>query len=111
MAQRISRAKQRIKATGIPFRMPPKPEWADRLRVVLHVLYVIFDEGYTATSGPDLQRAELTREAIRLTRAVRRLLPGDGEVAGLLALMVLTDARRPARTRPDGGLIPLAEQG
>ncbi len=110
MAQRISRAKQRIRATGIPFRVPPEPERADRLRVVLHVLYLIFNEGYTATSGPDLHRVELTREAIRLVRAVHRLLPADGEVAGLLALMLLTDARRPGRTRPDGGLIPLADQ-
>jgi RNA polymerase sigma factor (sigma-70 family) len=110
MAQRISRAKQRIRATGIPFRMPPEPELAERLRVVLHVLYLIFNEGYTATSGPDLQRLELTREAIRLTREVRRLLPDDGEVAGLLALMLLTDARRAARTRPDGALVPLAKQ-
>jgi RNA polymerase sigma factor (sigma-70 family) len=110
MAQRISRAKQRIRATGIAFGMPPEPEWADRLRVVLHVLYLIFNEGYTATSGPDLQRGELTREAIRLTREVRRLLPDDGEVAGLLALMLLTDARRAARTRPDGALVPLAKQ-
>jgi RNA polymerase sigma factor (sigma-70 family) len=110
MAQRISRAKQRIKATGIGFRMPPEPERADRLRVVLHVLYLIFNEGYTATSGPELQRGELTAEAIRLTRAVHRRLPDDGEVAGLLALMLLTDARSPARTRPDGTLVPLAEQ-
>jgi RNA polymerase sigma factor (sigma-70 family) len=110
MAQRISRAKQRIKATGIQFNPPPEPEWADRLQVVLHVLYLIFNEGYTATSGPDLQRGDLTAEAIRLTRAVHDLLPEDGEVVGLLALMLLTDARRPARTRPDGTLIPLAEQ-
>jgi RNA polymerase sigma factor (sigma-70 family) len=110
MAQRISRAKQSIKASGIPFSLPPESERADRLRVVLHVLYLIFNEGYTATSGPDLQRSELTGEAIRLTREVHRLLPDDGEVAGLLALMLLTDARRPARTRPDGGLVPLAEQ-
>jgi RNA polymerase sigma factor (sigma-70 family) len=110
MAQRISRAKQRIKATGIPFHLPPEPERAERLRAVLHVLYLIFNEGYTASSGPDLLRSELTAEAIRLTREVRRLLPDDGEVAGLLALMLLTDARRPARTRPDGTLIPLAEQ-
>jgi RNA polymerase sigma factor (sigma-70 family) len=110
MAQRISRAKQRIRATGIPFRMPPESERDERLRVVLHVLYLIFNEGYTATSGPDLQRTELTREAIRLTREVRRLLPDDGEVAGLLALMLLTDARRAARTRPDGALVPLAKQ-
>ncbi|RCG26882.1 RNA polymerase sigma factor [Sphaerisporangium album] len=110
MAQRISRAKQRIKATGIPFGMPPEQERATRLAVVLHVLYLIFNEGYTASSGPDLQRVELTAEAIRLARAVRRLLPADGEVAGLLALMLLTDARRAARTGPDGALIPLAEQ-
>jgi RNA polymerase sigma factor (sigma-70 family) len=110
MAQRVSRAKQRIKATGVPFTLPPEPERAERLRVVLHVLYLIFNEGYTATSGPDLHRAELTGEAIRLTRALRRLLPGDGEVAGLLALMLLTEARRPARTDADGRLIPLAEQ-
>ncbi|WP_433428986.1 RNA polymerase sigma factor [Nonomuraea sp. CA-141351] len=110
MAQRISRAKQRIKSTGVPFRLPPEGEREERLRVVLHVLYLIFNEGYTATSGPELHRAELTGEAIRLTRAVRRLLPGDGEVAGLLALMLLTEARRPARTGADGELIPLAEQ-
>jgi RNA polymerase sigma factor (sigma-70 family) len=110
MAQRISRAKQRIKATAIPFAMPPEPERTERLRVVLHVLYLIFNEGYIATSGPDLQRGELTREAIRLTRAVHALLPDDGEVAGLLALMLLTDARRPARTGADGTLIALAEQ-
>jgi RNA polymerase sigma factor (sigma-70 family) len=110
MAQRILRAKQRIKATGITFRMPAEPERADRLRVVLHVLYLIFNEGYSASSGPDLQRGELTHEAIRLTRVVHRLLPDDGEVAGLLALMLLTDARRAARSRPDGALVPLAEQ-
>ncbi|WP_336206658.1 RNA polymerase sigma factor [Nonomuraea sp. LPB2021202275-12-8] len=110
MAQRISRAKQRVRAAGVPFGLPPEPERAERLRVVLHVLYLIFNEGYTATSGPDLHRAELTGEAIRLTRAVRRLLPEDGEVAGLLALMLLTEARRPARTDGEGRLIPLAEQ-
>ena len=110
MAQRISRAKQRIKATADPFRRPGEPDRAQRLRVVLDVLYLIFNEGYTATSGPDLHRVELTSEAIRLAREVHRLLPGDGEVAGLLALMLLTDARRPARTRPDGALVPLAEQ-
>ncbi|GAA2820577.1 RNA polymerase sigma factor [Nonomuraea rubra] len=110
MGQRISRAKQRIKATGAEFRMPPEDERDDRLRVVLHVLYLIFNEGYTTTSGPELHRAELTGEAIRLTRAVLRLLPGDGEIMGLLALMLLTEARRPARTDADGRLIPLAEQ-
>jgi RNA polymerase sigma factor (sigma-70 family) len=110
MAQRISRAKQTIKATGIQFDMPPTDELGARLRVVLHVLYLIFNEGYTTTSGTDLQRSDLTAEAIRLTREVHRQLPDDGEVAGLLALMLLTDARRPARTRSDGSLVPLAEQ-
>jgi RNA polymerase sigma factor (sigma-70 family) len=110
MAQRIVRAKQRIKASGVPFGPPPEEERADRLAAVLHVLYLIFNEGYASTSGPDLQRSELTQEAIRLTRELRRLLPDDGEVAGLLALMLLTDARRAARTRPDGSLVPLAKQ-
>jgi RNA polymerase sigma factor (sigma-70 family) len=110
MAQRISRAKAAIKASGVPFGPPPEAERSDRLAVVLHVLYLIFNEGYTASSGPDLQRAELTREAIRLARAVRRLLPDDGEVAGLLALLLLTDARRAARTGAGGVLVPLAEQ-
>ena len=110
MAQRISRAKQTIKAAGARFAPPPPEERADRLRVVLRVLYLIFNEGYAASSGPDLQRAELTTEAIRLARELHRLLPDDGEVAGLLALMLLTDARRPARTLPDGSLVPLASQ-
>jgi RNA polymerase sigma factor (sigma-70 family) len=110
IAQRISRAKQQIKASHIPFTLPAESERAERLTVVLHVLYLIFNEGYTASSGPDLQRGELTSEAIRLAREVRRLLPDDGEVAGLLALMLLTDARRAARTRTDGSLVPLAEQ-
>jgi predicted RNA polymerase sigma factor len=110
MAPRISRAKQRILASGGRLPSPSDSDRAERLRVVLHVLYLIFNEGYTASSGPDLQRVELTREAIRLTRQVRRLLPGDGEVAGLLALMLLTDARRPARTRPDGSLVRIDEQ-
>ena len=109
MAQRISRAKQRIKSSAVPFRMPSGPERAERLIAVLHVLYLIFNEGY-ASSGPTLQRTDLSNEAIRLTRAVHNLLPDDSEVAGLLALMLLTDARRPARTGPDGELIPLAEQ-
>jgi RNA polymerase sigma factor (sigma-70 family) len=109
MAQRISRAKQRIKASGTGFRLPSRPERSERLPVVLHVLYLIFNEGYTASSGPGVQRAELTVEAIRLTRAVHALLPDDGEVTGLLALMLLTDARRGARTRPDGTPVPLAE--
>ena len=110
IAQRISRAKQQIKASHIPFTLPAESERAERLTVVLHVLYLIFNEGYTASSGPDLQRGELTSEAIRLAREVRRLLPDDGEVAALLALMLLTDARRAARTRADGSLVPLAEQ-
>jgi predicted RNA polymerase sigma factor len=110
MAQRISRAKARIKAAGASFTLPPASERAERMRVVLHVLYLIFNEGYTTTTGPDLHRTDLTGEAIRLTRQVHRLLPADGEVAGLLALMLLTDARRPARTRKDGTLVPLREQ-
>ncbi len=110
MAQRISRAKQRIKASDVPFRMPERAEWTQRLRSVLHVLYLIFNEGYTSSVGHNLHRAELSGEAIRLTRMVHRMLPDDGEVAGLLALMLLTDARRPARTDADGQLIPLDEQ-
>ena len=110
MAQRISRAKQTIRASGIPFEMPPEAQRADRIRVVLHVLYLVFNEGYTATSGPHLQRTELAEEAIRIARMVHRLLPADGEVAGLLALMLLTHARRAARTAPDGSLVLLAEQ-
>ncbi|SPE30729.1 conserved hypothetical protein [Candidatus Sulfopaludibacter sp. SbA6] len=110
MAQRISRAKQSIKASGVPFRSPTREERAERLSAVLHVLYLIFNEGYTASGGPRLQRCELSREAIRLTRAVHNLLPEDGEIAGLLALMLLTDARRAARTSPEGELIPLTKQ-
>jgi RNA polymerase sigma factor (sigma-70 family) len=110
MGQRISRAKQTIRAAGGRFERPPETEWAGRLQVVLHVLYLIFNEGYTATSGPDLQRPDLTAEAIRLARDVHRLLPDDPEVSGLLALMLLTDARRPARTLPDGSLVPLDRQ-
>ena len=110
MGQRISRAKQRIKASGVPFRMPEQAEWDDRLDAVLHVLYLIFNEGYATSTGPELQRVELSREAIRLTRAVHALLPADSEVTGLLALMLLGDARSAARTGPDGDLIPLAEQ-
>jgi RNA polymerase sigma factor (sigma-70 family) len=110
MAQRISRAKQRIKTSGVPFRMPTNRDRAERLGAVLHVLYLIFNEGYTSSIGPTLHRSDLSNEAIRLTRAVHNLLPEDGEVAGLLALMLLTDARRAARTGPDGELIPLTEQ-
>jgi RNA polymerase sigma factor (sigma-70 family) len=110
MTRRISRAKQRIKDSGVPFAMPPGGERGQRLGAVLHVLYLVFNEGYTSTSGPSLHRGELSAEAIRLARMVHRLLPGDGEAAGLLALMLLTDARRPARAGPDGGLVPMAEQ-
>jgi RNA polymerase sigma factor (sigma-70 family) len=110
MAQRISRAKQRILRTGARFEVPPPADRESRLAVVLHVLYLIFNEGYAATSGPEVTRADLTAEAIRIMRVVRDLLPHDGEVAGLLALMLLTDSRRPARTAPDGTPVPLAEQ-
>jgi RNA polymerase sigma factor (sigma-70 family) len=105
MAQRISRAKQSIKAAGIAFDLPPASDRAEHLRVVMQVLYLVFNEGYT-----DVQRTDLTAEAIRLARLLHRLLPDEGEVAGLLALMLLTDARRAARTEPDGTLVPLAEQ-
>jgi RNA polymerase sigma factor (sigma-70 family) len=110
MGQRISRAKQRIKAAGATFGPPAPAERAERLGAVLQVLYLIFNEGYTSTSGPELARVELSGEAIRLTRMVHRLLPAESEVAGLLALMLLTDARRPARTASDGSLVPMAEQ-
>jgi RNA polymerase sigma factor (sigma-70 family) len=110
MAQRISRAKTTIAGAGGRFEMPPDADVPDRLRVVLHVLYLMFNEGYTASSGDDLLRPELAAEAIRLTRDVHRRLPDETEVAGLLALMLLTDARRPARTDGDGNLIPLADQ-
>jgi RNA polymerase sigma factor (sigma-70 family) len=110
VGQRISRAKARIRDTGAQFRTPTADERDERLPAVLHVLYLIFNEGYTATSGEALNRVELSSEAIRLTRQLRAILPEEGEVAGLLALMLLTDARRAARTRLDGALIPLAEQ-
>ncbi len=110
MAQRISRAKQSIKDSGIPFELPTKEERAQRLRAVLHVLYLIFNEGYTSSGGPQLQRIELSREAIRLTRSLQELLSDDAEIAGLLALMLLTDARRLARTNGEGDLIPLTQQ-
>jgi len=110
MTRRITRAKQSIKNSGIRFAVPSGDERAERLAAVLHVLYLIFNEGYTSTAGPDLYRSDLAAEAIRLTRLVRRLLPDDGEVTGLLALMLLTDARRPARTGHDGALVPMAEQ-
>jgi len=110
MAQRISRAKQSIKNSGIPFSLPTSEERGQRLRAVLHVLYLIFNEGYTSSAGAALRRGDLSLEAIRLTRIVHGLQPADTEVAGLLALMLLTDARRLARTSPAGELIPLAEQ-
>jgi RNA polymerase sigma factor (sigma-70 family) len=110
MAQRISRAKQRIREEGATFSLPPEGELGPRLAAVMHVLYLIFNEGHTTTSGPDINRVDLTTEAIRLARELRRLRPGDSEAAGLLALMLLTDARRPARTAPSGELVPLAEQ-
>ena len=110
MAQRISRAKQTIRDAGARFDLPPEAERKDRLRVVLHVLYLLFNEGYTTSAGPTLHRADLTSEAIRLARLLRRLLPQEGEIAGLLALMLLTDARRAARTTADGALVPLADQ-
>ena len=110
MAQRISRAKQRIKASGVPFAMPTSEARADRLRSVLHVLYLIFSEGYAASTGALVARSELSAEAIRLTRLLYASLPDDPEVAGLLALMLLNEARRPARTGPHGELVPLAEQ-
>jgi RNA polymerase sigma factor (sigma-70 family) len=110
MTRRITRAKQQIKDSGIPFRLPAQQERAERLAAVLHVLYLVFTEGHAATTGPRLHRIELSTEAIRLTRIVHQLLPDDGEVAGLLALMLLTDARRAARTTASGELIPLGEQ-
>ncbi|MFF3617114.1 RNA polymerase sigma factor [Streptomyces sp. NPDC002580] len=112
MTQRIGRAKLRLKASSAVFAMPARdtPDWSARLRSILHVLYLLFNEGYTASTGSALCRADLSGEAIRLARQTHRILPTQGEVAGLLALMLLTEARRPARTGPHGELIPLAEQ-
>jgi RNA polymerase sigma factor (sigma-70 family) len=110
MAQRISRAKQLIKKSGAGFRMPTESEREERLEAVLHVLYLVFNEGYASSSGSSLSRVDLSTEAIRLVRAVHAQLPDDAEVAGLLSLMLLTDARREARTGPDGELVPLDEQ-
>ncbi|MEH1128015.1 RNA polymerase sigma factor [Micromonospora sp. CPCC 206061] len=110
MSQRIRRAKQRIRDAGARFTMPPPAERVGRLAVVLHVLYLIFNEGYTASAGPSLHRTDLTAEAIRLSRLLHRLLPGEPEVAGLLALMLLTHARRAARAAGDGSIVPLADQ-
>ncbi|HET6988569.1 MAG TPA: sigma-70 family RNA polymerase sigma factor [Kribbella sp.] len=108
IGQRISRAKAKLQ--GARFALPPASEQPERLAAVLHVLYLIFNEGYTASSGSSLHRVELSAEAIRLTRQLHSELPHEGEVAGLLALMLLTDARRPARTTADGALVPLPEQ-
>jgi RNA polymerase sigma factor (sigma-70 family) len=105
MTRRVTRAKQSIKDSGVPFRLPSSHDWEDRLSAVLHVLYLTFTEGYAK-----LERGDLAAEAIRLARMVHRQLPDDGEVTGLLALMLLTEARRPARTTPDGALVPMAEQ-
>jgi RNA polymerase sigma factor (sigma-70 family) len=110
IGQRISRAKAKIKASGEPFMLPPPDQRPERLRLVLHVLYLLFNEGYTSSSGPDLARTDLSGEAIRLARGVHAAAPEDPEIAGLLALMLLTDARRPARSGDGGELIPLAEQ-
>jgi RNA polymerase sigma factor (sigma-70 family) len=110
MAQRISRAKQSIKDSGVPFQLPGGQDRTQRLRAVLHVLYLIFNEGYTSSAGPELRRSDLSHEAMRLTRIVHHLQPDDTEAAGLLALMLLTDARRLARTSETGELIPLAQQ-
>jgi RNA polymerase sigma factor (sigma-70 family) len=110
MAQRISRAKKQIRTSGVPFQMPGPQERGERLEAVLHVLYLVFNEGYATSSGPDLQRRDLASEAIRLARTVYRLLPDHAEVAGLLALMLLTDARRHARTGADGELVALDAQ-
>jgi RNA polymerase sigma factor (sigma-70 family) len=110
MAQRISRAKQKIKTSGVPFGMPTGRESTGCLRSVLHVLYLIFNEGYAASTGALVARSDLSAEAIRLTRPLYASLPGDPEVAGLLALMLLNEARRPARAGPHGELVPLPEQ-
>ncbi|MBA3279894.1 MAG: sigma-70 family RNA polymerase sigma factor [Geodermatophilaceae bacterium] len=110
MAQRISRAKQSIKAAGLTFALPVESERPDRLRVVLHVLYLVFNEGYTASSGAALHRSDLTNEAVRLARLLHQLVPQEAEAAALLALLLLTDARRASRTHADGSVVPLAEQ-
>jgi RNA polymerase sigma factor (sigma-70 family) len=110
MAQRISRAKQQIRAAGARFAAPDSAELGQRLRAVQQVIYLIFNEGYTASAGETLQRTDLCAEGTRLARLLRRLLPDDAETAGLLALMLLTEARRSARVTPDGALVPLAAQ-
>jgi predicted RNA polymerase sigma factor len=106
MAKRSSRAKQQLRSAGVRFDLPPAAGWAGRLQVVLHVLGLVFSQGYNSTSGPDLQRADLTTEAIPLARLLRQLVPADGEVAGLLALLLPTDARHAARTTADRSLVP-----
>jgi RNA polymerase sigma factor (sigma-70 family) len=106
MAQRISRAKQSVQSSAVPFAMPAGGERAERMRSVLHVLYLIFNEGYLTSGGPQLARSELSADAIRLARIVHLAAPEDPEVTGLLALMLLTEARRPARCNDQGGLIP-----
>ncbi|MEE1817448.1 sigma factor-like helix-turn-helix DNA-binding protein [Streptomyces sp. SP18ES09] len=110
MAQRISRAKQTIRGAGLTLAPPEGADRTARLAEVRHVLYLVFNEGYTASAGDALTAPELSTEAIRLARMLHRLVPDDPETAGLLALMLLTDARRPARTGPGGELVPLAEQ-
>ena len=110
MTRRISRAKQAIRESGVPFAMPAAAQRRERLAVVLHVLYLIFNEGYLSTAGPELQRVGLAAEGIRLARMVHTILPEEAEVAGLVGLMLLTDARRSARSGPSGELVPMAEQ-
>lgn len=110
MAQRISRAKASLRRSPEPFALPDAADRPERLRSVLHVLYLLFNEGYASSAGPDLARVALSDEAIRLTRMIREAIPDDPETTGLLALMLLTDARRPARTGPHGALVPLADQ-
>ena len=110
MAQRISRAKRTIRTSGMDFELPSETDRTGRLHAVRHVLYLMFNEGYTATAGRELQQRELAEEAIRITRMLQRMMPTDGETAGLLALMLLTHSRRDARVARDGTLIPLADQ-